>query len=670
MTRPRRTGPRSCVGRAARLSQLRCRALLLASLAVAGCDRPPPVAPAPAPVAPPPAPPPRIDTPLPLPDHAVLVGRWQKPTALLRQLQTWAGGDLSLELLLRGRIARPSRPVDLDAPLEFFALWDGNVSEPGLHWALSLPLVAGSTPAEGTPASGKPSSPAAPRDVPSPLGLSCAEAPALGAVALRLVCTSSDGDLAQLLPIATRALPLAELGGGDLSLRLHARPLRAIEDGALRARASYWLSSAFGLSLLNRKGEAELASLAQLLSDELRNLADDFDGTTLELWLRGTEQRVDVSLVAPRAAVRSELLQLLLGTGAAGIAPNDFWQLRYESDRAAYLWGFNAVPLARLRAPLGSLLGALLDFRGLPDRLTAQGRRIVERVPLPQSPIVLASGRLPPRREGRGPAPVPWLSDLGWGAYTFAGNFAEYEAWAEQLAAAFDDPVLRSQLSRLLRSAVGERWVPRRIQRRAPNHARGLPHDSFTLELSFDEPLPEPEQSAAEPGLVPASQRSPTPVVATQKRVSSPTLFVLCVPEPDGVKLAWGADEQFLARVVAPVTPKTAPSTLAARAGLGALNQQRTLAGGFSSLAALSSGSSPGLPGLALLPTFALLLGVGELPLGAPVLQAVEGAPHRGQSPILYQLSRGEQQTALTFNASLGRDTWEDLLFLIAKPPP
>jgi hypothetical protein len=250
---------------------------------------------------------------------------------------------------------------------------------------------------------------------------------------------------------------------------------------------------------------------------------------------------------------------------------------------------------------------------------------------------------------------------------------------------AFADPVLASQLSRLVRSAGGERWVPRRIQRRAPSPARGLPRGSFTLELTFDEPEPteagriaatEPSETPA-PGAVPLApgQRSPTPGAAAQKRVGPPTLFVLCVPEPDGVKLAWGADEQFLARVLAPVTPKTAPSTLAARAGLGALNQQRTLAGGFFSLAALTGTSSTVLPGFAPLPGFALLADIlaperPGPPLARAALQAVEAAPHRGESPILYQLSRGTEQTALTLNASFGRDTWEDLLFLIARKAP
>lgn len=658
---------RGCCSRAAQWLPLAAAALVTSG---SGCERPEPVTPAPAAVAPPP-PPPRVDTPLPLPERAVLIGRWQRPTALLRQVQTWAGGDLSLELLLRGRVARPSRPVDLDAPLEFLALWDGNVHDPGLHWALSLPLVGeGAVPAATA-------TPAPPRDVPSPLGLSCAETSALGPVPVRVVCASSAEELVRLLPIATRALPLAELGAGDVALRVHARPLRAIDDGTLRARTTHWLRSALGLDLLNRKGEAELASIAQLLGDELRNLADDFDGTTLSLSPRGTEQRVELSLVAPRAAVRSELLQLLLGTGAAGIAPNDFWQLRYESDRAAYLWGWSAQPLARLRSLFAALLGSLLDFRGLPDRLTEQGRRLVERMPLPLGPIVLASGRLPAPREGRGSAPAPWLRELGWGAYAFAGNFAEYDAWAEQLVEAFDDPVLASQLTRIVRSAGGERWVPRRIKRRAPSSARGLPRDSFTLELTFDDPAPpaaelvaeaEPSETPA-PGVVPPPHPAPTPAPVTQRRPGPPTLFVLCVPEPDGVKLAWGADEHFLARAVMPVTAKTAPSTLAARAGLGALNQQRTLAGGFSSLAALSGSGSSVLPGLALLSKLLAPRGDEQPPL-VPV--AVDGAPHRGQSPILYQLTRGEEQSALSLSASFGRDSWEDLLFLLASraPPP
>src|SRR6187399_1424885 len=94
----------------------RATALLWLAFVGSGCEHPGAVLPPPA------APVRRVATPLPLPDDLLLAGRWLHPKALLKQLQSWAGGDLTPELWLRGRVGRPSRPIDLEAPIEFFAL--------------------------------------------------------------------------------------------------------------------------------------------------------------------------------------------------------------------------------------------------------------------------------------------------------------------------------------------------------------------------------------------------------------------------------------------------------------------------------------------------------------------------------------------------------------------
>jgi hypothetical protein len=615
------------IRRRCRAAPARAAALLWLAALAGACEHPsgvapPPVA-VPTPVAPPP---PRIDTPLPLPEDLLLAGRWRRPAALLKQLQAWAGADLSLELWLRGRVGRPSRPIDLQAPIEFFALWDGKPEPPVLRWAVSFALGT-ADPAD---------IPSAPRDVESPIGLSCAEAHALGAVPLRMVCASSDAELLELLPVATRALPLAPIAEGEsdaeLTLRVRSGPLRAVDDPTLQGRATAWLEQAFGLQSLNRRGDAELAGLAQTLRDELRNLADDLDGASLQLSRRSEEKPLELSLVAPRAAARSELMQLLVGTGAVGIPPSDFWQLLHASEGAGYLWAFNAVPLARLRAPCAALLGTLLDFRGLPDRLQQQARWLLERLPLPMGPIVHATGHLPASSDAH--APPAWLAELGWGALSFAGKFSDYEAWTDQLASAFNDPILGPQFGRLLRSAWGPRWVPQHVKRRRLPGGHGAARGSFLLELAFAPPQDETDAEA--------------PARAPANVPSAPTLFVLFAPESDGVKIAWAADEKFLLSLAADPARRPLSATLAGRAGLGSLHDQRTLLGGFSSLATWAS------------------FGAGRFGLDEHAAAAVDGAPHRGLSPILYQLSQSADAPVLALSASLGRETWEDLMFLIA----
>jgi len=610
--------------RRCRLTRARAAAVLWLGLAAcehANAVAPPPAAPPPPVVA---APPPRVDTPLSLPDELLIAGRWSHPAALLKQLQGWVGGDLTLELWLRGRVGRPSRPIDLQAPIELLVLWNGKSEPPRLRWAVSFALATADPD----------DIPAAPRDVPSPIGLSCAEAHALGRVPMRMVCSSSDPELLDLLPIATRALPLATIGSAELALRWHALPLRNVDDATLDARASAWLADAFGFDALNRKGDAEVAGLAQTLRDELRNLAQDLDGALLELAPNGEEKVLDLSVTAPNAAARSALMQLFFGTGAVGIAPSDFWQLQQASEGAGYLWAFNALPIARLRAPFAALLGTLLDFRGLPDRLQQQGRWLIERLPLPMGPIVHASGHLPESATARG-APPPWPAEIGWGALGFAGNFSDYEAWTDQLASALNDPILGPQFGRLLRSVWGPRWQPQQLKRRRPLGAQTLPRGSFVLEVTF------------------APQREAEPQVPTDSaHPSAPTLFVLFVPEPDGVKIAWGAEEKFLISLAANPARRPATATLAGRPGLGSLNEQRSLLAGFSSLAAFASG------------------GPGQLGLGERAASAVDDTPHLGLSPVLYRVAQRADAPVLAFSASLGRETIEDLLFLIARETP
>jgi hypothetical protein len=610
--------------RCCRPTPARAAAFLCLGLACehANAVAPPPSAPVPRAVVPAPAA--RVDSPLPLPDDLLIAGRWRHPAALLKQLESWVGGDLTPELWLRGRVAHSSRPVDLQAPIEFFALWNGKSEPPELRWAVSFALAT-AAPAD---------IPASPRDAPSPLGLSCAEAHALGGVPLRMVCSTSDSELLELLPSATRALPLAEIGTGELAFSLHARPLHAVEDATLDARASAWLASVLGVGLLNRKGDAELALLAQTLRDELRNLAGDLDGAVLELAPQGDQKRLELSVTAPRAAARSDLMQLFFGTGAVGIAPSDFWELPQESEGAGYLWAFNAVPIARLRPPLGALLGTLLDFRGLPDRLQQQGRWLIERLPLPMGPIVYASGHLPASSDAHA---APPLAELGWQTLSFAGKFNDYEAWTDQLASALEDPILGPQFGRLLHSAWGARWVPQHIERRRPRGAQALRRGSFLLEVTFAAP-PESESEA--------------PAPAGSARPVSPKLFVLFVPEEDGVQIAWGAEEKFLVSLAAHPARRPASATLAGRAGLGALNLQRTLAAGFASLSAVASG------------------GMGLVGLGERVSSALDVAPHRGLSPIAYRVSQRTDAPVLEFNASLGRETLEDLMSLISEETP
>ncbi len=587
-------------------------------------------------VAAPPAVPPasaavESNAPLALPEDLVLAGRWRNPTVLLRQLEGWAGGDLSFELWLRGRIGQPSYPVDLTAPVELLAVLDRQTAPPGLAWALSLGLdVPASSAAHAASRS--------PRDVESPSGFACAEQGSLGPAPLRMVCAASDDDLARLLRHATHALPVTPLSQADMALLVRAEPLRAIDDPAIHSLVSSWLSKVLGISAMNEPIAIQWASVVESVTAELRNLADDLDGSSVEFSLGSEQQTLELSVLAPAAAGRSALRQLLVGSGATGIAPAEFWHAHEASEDAGFIWAFESTPLARLRKPVGALLGTVLDFRGVPERLARQARLLLEDLPLPRGPVIHASGRLPAVLGTVAPR-APWLDELGWQLLNVRGAFAEYRFYVAALVDAFNDPILGPQFGRLLRGALGPEWAPLRMKQRRPRRVGELPRDSFVLEVTFAN-----ASGVASPG----TDAEDMPVRAAPL----PTLFAVFAPDDDGVKVAWGGDEAFLVSVVSQPQATQASATLASRAGLGSLHEHRTLAGGFYSLAALAE-----LDG-SLLPRIGPWERRGK---------SVAEAPHRGLSPIVYTVSQRSAAATLSLSASLGRDTVEDLLFLISE---
>jgi hypothetical protein len=350
-------------------------------------------------------------------------------------------------------------------------------------------------------------------------------------------------------------------------------------------------------------------------------------------------------VLAPVAAGRSALGQLMVGSGATGLAPAEFWQAHEASDGAGFSWAFQAAPIARWREPLAALLGTVLDYRGVPNRLEQQARELVLYLPMPRGPVIHSSGRLPPLASPRERPRPAWLEALGWQLYNVRGNFAEYQYYVGALARSFNDPILGPQFARLIRSGLGPAQAPVRMQQRRPMSG-DLPRGSFVLEVAFAPPAP-PAVEADASGPPAASSSSAGDSVAEATR--PPELFAVFVPDEDGVRIAWGADERFLISLLAERARSRASATLAGRPGLGELHQHRILAGGFVSLAGLEELDAASFQG-------ATLAGGGAT--------RIEQAPHRGQSPIVYALSQ-PSEAWLHLTARLGRDSLEDLLFLI-----
>ena len=627
----RRSGQRAVVGATL------FGAVSLLALGACGPPEVPPAAPLPKPSAPPPKVLIEPDTPLVVPEDALLVGRWRAPAELLEKLGPLLNGDRALESALRARIGQPHHPVDLQQPIELLVVLDRQVSPPELAWAVSFGLDAEKA-AEKPPALAL-----GPVDVASPIGLRCAEARSLGSASLRMVCAATDEQLAKLLAPVTRALPLVALGKADFALSVRTQSLRSIDERALHALVSARLSEALGVPSMNARFDAQFAGVVAALVRELRDVSADLDAAFLEVELQPHAQGLDFSLAAPAAPRQSALAQVVVGSGASGLAPADFWYAHAVSEEAGFIWTFESAVLERWRVPLAELLSTALDFRGVPIRLARQARYLVESLPVPRGPIVYASGQSPPpdiRATKRGSVEASGSSDPSrWEMIVARGSFAEYQYYVSELVKAFNDPILGPQFGRLLRGAWGPRAAPTRLKQRRLAAPSRLSKGSFTLEISL------PGRAEAESGSVDERGRD------AQRSGEERSWFVLMSPDDDGVKIVWGEDEKFLASLLADPERMKATSTLASRPGLGALHEKRTLAGGFYSLASLFGADSP----------WAAALGLEK---GAA--SSLGSAPHRGLSPIVYRLSQPSEDAPLQLSADLDRETLEDLLFWLS----
>lgn len=605
------------------------RLLTLLVLAATACGRP-----APPKVAPPPPPvPERLSgdleaslAALSLPEDLLVAARWRSPGGLLAQLDLAPealAGALSFEGWLRSRLGEASRPIDFSSPLELLVVVNRSSEQPRLDWALSVGLRGPGGPEPGPE----------PREVASPAGLACAESRALGSSGARLVCAAGDAQLAALLPHATRSLPLARFSEADVALIVRSGPLAALGPEGRRRLTAGWLAELIGEERINDRFVAQRSRLVDGLALELGALLEELDGASLELELDAREQALELSLLAPAATGRSALGRLLVGSGSSGLAPTEFWQLDHASEGAGFLWALDATPLARFREPLAALLGTLLDYRGVPARLGQQARELVLYLPVPRGPVIHASGRLPPA-SGREPRAAR-LERLGWQLWSVRGNFIEYQHYGSALAASFNDPILGPQFARLLRAAFGAEWAPTSVVQRRPRFGN-LPRDSFVLQVGF----PAPRPGSGEP--LGAASKTPA---------APPQWFAVFVPDEDGVRIACGADERH---VVSLLVPRSRAQALAARAGLGSLNEHRLLAGGFVSLAGLRA-SAPGLLDL--------------LSLSRAPARPIESSPHRGSAPIVYALSQ-PNEAWVHLTARVGRDALEDVLYAIGAAPP
>jgi uncharacterized membrane protein YkoI len=230
----------------------------------------------------------------------IALGRLARPSSLASTFSGWVGLPFDPKIV---DALEPglSEALALDAPIEFaVALPPGNVTDVVPNVVLSLGLAStekakamlenynGASLSEKNPGVWVSADDARTH---------CAVAASLGKTTSRLVCGPNAASLRELLPYATRGLPMEELGSADLRIELRAQALYRRYGAAAQVGKTVAVPAFLKFVALNDpKFDRPLADVAYAVSDDLLDWFQDLDRITFDLSAQNKPEQVTTSV--------------------------------------------------------------------------------------------------------------------------------------------------------------------------------------------------------------------------------------------------------------------------------------------------------------------------------------------------------------------------------------
>jgi hypothetical protein len=526
---------------------------------------------------------------VPAPSGLVAVGRWRTPGRTLDTLVGWSNLPLDWRRMLGSAAPGTASLVAFDAPVEAALVLerDGGAM-PDLGRVVSVGLTSFEQARGFAEQRGWALSRLGP-DVYRVQGLPdahCVLARALGTAPVRLVCSDRQRDVEKYWPYAMRGLPTLTMPDAEVRVQVQIAPLRELTHG--------------------QRGDRGLGEVVHAVAQEVVALGEDTDQLALDLEFR-PDAGLEATLSTRFRGQSAFTLQSLADMGHRAIQPPElFWRLPADSSRAAY--GVSADPrrMGSLRKGLGGLLTGYLEGQGISRAAINRVRTALEAEEWNNfgSAWVTAHGAPPTR-----PAETPSAADAvarrwsGWHLLGFEDLPAQkLEALIGKLLSVYDDPELRKTPA--LRGLGPEKWP--KVSRRG---AAGLGAGATLYEIV---------QSGA-------------PKSATR----SLTAYLIVAPSGKRTWIGVGTNRDVILGKLKQVTQ--GGRGLADRGGLEALGRAKAMFGGFTTLAALSSGA--------------------ESRLGSSVLRA----PSHGETPITDTLVWQDDGPTLVWRWTVPRGTISDV---------
>ncbi|HKO92170.1 MAG TPA: hypothetical protein VJU61_13495, partial [Polyangiaceae bacterium] len=516
-------------------------------------------------------------TPAPAPENIVLLATLRTPGVTVDTLMGWTGLGINWRDLAQSGAAAQLFPVlDLEAPIDAIATLDPkSKNRPRLLFAGSIGLTSRQGAVDAFKSLDLAVEPAGPGVLavhPNAKSI-CFIAPALGKAKVRLVCGEDREAVELLSPYLTRGIPSDSTGDAALHVELRAEPAwRQYGDKA--ALLKLGIPVLLGeVSIGNADFDAALREAAGVGVDELTDTLADLKDLRLDLRLTDSPAELALTLGMDLRSSRSWLAGAFADAESrASVAPDSFWNLPIGASEAAYQASSKPDSMRRGLEILERLAETGLGQLGASAAIRRDWPLALREALSVTGPMVSARGAVPARQLPATPdAREKLRASLG---YLLLGGDDEGNRYAELLERSFklyEDTALRKGLAQ--RYGLSASKLPKLQSKKGP--AR-LP-ESRVYELSLPPAafadLVGDESDRAKLG------SAPLPIVLVSCRAGQRTWIA--------VSSFAALNEELLSGALTPSGPE---ATLASRAGLESLRQERANLAGFWTLAGLEQG--------------------------------------------------------------------------------
>ncbi len=613
-------------------------ALLLASL-VWSCGGAPPSAAEQAPPAAPPAAPAAMAPrqPAPAPADIVVTARWQNPMATLTTLGAAAGmtapdtklqAQHGLAVLLSPVLddymstAELESLISAEAPVDAIVTLDANTQRMrGPIAAISLGL----TSLEGAKRAAEKKAALA-ELAPGIYKVggkdrkkqSCVISASVGAAPARLICGTSDKDVAMVAPYLSLTTPTLPAPKSDLTLDVNLAPVKSrygtfVKQGL--GQGQLFLQTF--LTVGDRQLDKLTAELSMDLKQEVGRIYDDLQGLHVSITQSAT---TGTSFLASLDfGSKSSWLARSIESTKPGPAPEMFWKLPKTSTTAYY--AFSSDPA--LTAPVLTQLGALAEAGMWHYELgTPADRKGMKEVFAPLSvtsiPVVVAKGRD--------------ASGMEWNVQGIGVQGSTYSKRISDFVALYNRPALKRSIAKRF-PKVGKDYLPEIKAAKAPKElGKGAVAYEINLNLKF----------------LPANVQSKIKDIPSK-------IFFVAIPGGDVTWVGYSQDLKSLINPLKTVSGTPASSeTLASTEDLASLKTSPAGAAGYFSLRTW-------------LDAFEAQAKLGNDEIAKKVGAFFHDLPHGGTTPAFFRYEanpNGKLQPSIT--ANLPKGMLEDALSPVA----